>query len=212
VPDATKGVGSNDVTSATAMFLASASLLGLVACGGAERVRHVEAAQASAGEIVDGDGLRLDLGKTPRCVILPRRLQVPADCGGMDLGSAADRAEASVKSLGVANASVVALVMWRLPGGEDAIMTVMSLPHSQFPPAAENVGDGLAGFYNSVHAPENKVRMRDDPRLAHDRITVAATPAVRYASDTQQGGEAARLSPLRGEAHLRFPIPHAHTR
>jgi hypothetical protein len=80
---------------------------------------------------------------------------------------------------------MVAAVMWKL-SGEEAFMTVVSLPPVSPTPA--DVADYLAGVYNRVHSPENQVSRRDDPRLAHDRILVGGTPAVRYITDIEGGG------------------------
>jgi hypothetical protein len=157
---------------ATAVFVVFASLLGVVACGGTASVRAGPEHSGSVDEIVDGEGLRMDLGKTPRCVILPRRFEVAAECDGIEVATAADETESKVNTSGHAGLTMVAMVEWKPPGGGESVMTIWSFPLSL--PTVENVADFLAGFYDSLHPRENKVRKRDDPRLAYDRITVAA--------------------------------------
>ncbi len=153
------------------------------------------ARSATASETLDEEGLQLDLGDTPRCVIWPRRLQVNADCAGIDLG-AAENIEASNRSEG-ARMRTLAMVVWK-PAGEGALLlTIVSLPPAA--PTTEFVGDHLAGIYNSLHSPHDQVTTRDDPRLHHETLTVAGAPAIRYSTETHAGSHLMRSYLVFGE-------------
>ena len=144
------------------------------------------AAAADGDAITDDHGFRLALGTTPRCVILPRGSQIPADCPGIDLTTAADNLEAQLGTKAPRDATALAVVKWKLSGDDGVFMVLVSMP--AFPRTDGSVADYLAGVYNSVHAPDREVTRRSDPRLAHDEVTFAATPVIRYATDTSQGG------------------------
>lgn len=153
------------------------------------------ARSAAASEILDEQGLQLDLGDTPRCVIWPRRLQVQADCAGIDLG-AADNIEASNRSDG-ARMRTLAMIVWK-PAGEGALLlTIGSMPPAA--PTSEFVSDYLAGIYNSLHSPDDQVTTRDDPRLHHETLTVAGAPAIRYSTETHAGSHLMRPYLVFGE-------------
>jgi hypothetical protein len=142
------------------------------------------ATPAWAAEIADDDGLRIDLGKTPRCVILPRKLQVPADCGGEDVGKQTERIEANARSA-PPGTSLLAAVIWKPSGGSSTIMIIMSSPH--LVPTSANLADMAAGMWNPSHPKRPPIEKRSDPRLAYDQITVAGTPAIRYSTDSEGG-------------------------
>lgn len=153
------------------------------------------ARSAAAPQILDEEGLQLDLGDTPRCVIWPRRLQSKADCAGIDLG-AADSIEASNRSDG-ARMRTLAMIVWK-PAGEGALLlTVGSMPPTA--PTEEFVSDYLAGIYNSLHSPDDQVTTRDDPRLHHETLTVARAPAIRYSTEAHAGSHLTRSYLVFGE-------------
>lgn len=152
----------------------------------AEAAPAAEARKIVINPVLDNDGLQLDLGDAPRCVIWPRHLQVTADCAGIDIADAANGIDAIRGNR--TSPTVVAVVVWKLPGDQFVLMNVASMPPSA--PTREVVGDFLAGLYNSLHSPDNQVTKRGDLRLHHDRVTVAAAPAVRYVMETDQGGRA----------------------
>lgn len=153
------------------------------------------ARSAAAAESLDEEGLQLDLGDTPRCVIWPRQLQVKADCAGIDLG-AADNIEASNRS-DDARMRTLAMIVWK-PAGEGALLlTIGSMPPAA--PTSEFVSDYLAGIYNSLHSPDDQVTTRDDPRLHHETLTVAGAPAIRYSTETHAGSHLMRSYLVFGE-------------
>jgi hypothetical protein len=152
----------------------------------ADAAAAAEARKIVFEPVLDQDGLQLELGNAPRCVIWPRHLQVTSDCAGIDIAGAARGIDAARGNR--ASPTVVAVVVWKLPGDQFVLMNVASMPPST--PTREVVGDFLAGIYNSLHSPENRVTKRGDLRLRHDRVTVAAAPAVRYAIETDEGGRA----------------------
>jgi hypothetical protein len=160
-------------------------LLGLLATG---EGTASTAAPATERVNLDGAGLELELGHTPRCVILPRRLQVPQDCAGIDLAGASGEIENGTRPDGQPISATLATILWRPFGHEVVIMAVASMPPVK--PTPESVGEILADIYNLFHSPEKQVTGRDDPRLKHDRITVAGAPAIRYSTDTEAGGRA----------------------
>lgn len=142
----------------------------------------------SAGTMValDEEGLLLDLGDTPRCVVLPPQLHVSSDCPGIDVVAVRGQIATSLPADN-GQTRALAVVLWTMPSGAAIFMTIVSMPPVSQTQAS--VRDFLAGVYNSSHPAGSQVTRRDDPRLDHERLAVAGTPAIRYSTETEGGDQ-----------------------
>jgi hypothetical protein len=142
------------------------------------------AAPVAAAELTDGYGFSASLsaGGARACVVLPERLQRPADCPGVDLADLTSKMKAQMKSLAADQETIGVAVLSH--DEHNALAMVVSGPADV--PTAEGIDQFIAGFQSSM--PGSHTR-RDDAGHTTSRLTVAGTPAVRFVGEGMRGLE-----------------------